>query len=128
MPLLTLKILPVKMAICRLQPGEPVPACALLGEFFSVTRTAEELSIVCPEALVPANFQAERGWRAFMVAGPLDFALTGILAGLSGALAEAGISLFAISTYDTDYVLVKEYQFEKACKSLEQAGYAIIPA
>lgn len=122
---LTLSILPGPLAICRLAPAEPIPAWALLGGFFSVTRTADELSIVCPQERVPPQVQAERGWRALKVTGPLDFALTGILAGLSGVLAGAGISLFAISTYDTDYVLVKIEKLEGARAALANAGYII---
>lgn len=120
--MLTLTTLPTPLAVCRRSPNEPIPAWALLGDFFSITRTADELSIVCPQARVPAHAQAERGWRALKVAGPLDFALTGILAGLAGALAQAGISIFAISTYDTDYVLVKEEALEPACAALRAAG------
>jgi hypothetical protein len=105
--------------------GEPIPAWALLGSFFSVTRTAEELSIVCPEQRVPASTQAERGWRGLKVAGPLDFALTGILAGLASALSEAGISLFAVSTFDTDYVLVRTADLERAIAALEAGGYRV---
>ena len=123
--MLTLTVLTAPLAVCRLAPGEPLPAWALLGEFFSVTRTTDELSIVCPQALVPAQVQAERGWRALKVAGPLDFALTGILASLAGALAKAGISIFAISTYDTDYVLVKAETLERACDLLRAQGHQI---
>jgi uncharacterized protein len=125
---LTLQILPTPLAVCRLAPTQAIPAWGLLGDFFAITRSADELSITCPEMLVPAQIQAERGWRAFKVAGPLDFALTGILAKLSGTLAKAGISLFAISTYDTDYVLVKAENLEKACEVLRKAGYRILPS
>jgi hypothetical protein len=95
----------------------------MAGSLFSITRTNEELSIVCAEALVPPGVQVESGWRGLKVAGPLDFALTGILAELSGALARAGISLFAISTYDTDYILVKEKDLEQTVETLLRAGY-----
>ena len=122
---LTLTMVPGRLAICRLAAGDPIPAQAVLGNFFSVTRTVEELSIVCPEALAPAGSQVEGGWRALKVAGPLDFALTGILAGLSGALAGAGISLFAISTYDTDYVLVRATDLDGAIAALKAGGYGV---
>lgn len=122
---LTLTMVPGRLAICRLAAGEPIPAQAVLGNFFSVTRTVEELSIVCHEALAPAGSQVEGGWRALKVAGPLDFALTGILAGLSGALAGAGISLFAISTYDTDYVLVRATDLDGAIAALKAAGFGV---
>lgn len=122
---LILTLVPVRLAVCRLAAGEPIPAWAVLGSFFSITRTADELSIVCPERLAPVDVQAERGWRALKVAGPLDFALTGILSGLSGALAKAGISLFAISTYDTDFVLVRAADLDGAITALEVAGYRV---
>ena len=83
-----------------------------------MTRTDEELSLVLSEADVPRDMRAERGWRAFKVQGPLDFALTGIMARLSGVLAEAGISLFALSTYDTDYILVREGDVVAARRAL----------
>lgn len=123
MQFIRLSILQDRLSICRLRQSEAVPYWATAGGFFSITRTAEELSIVCSEALVPPGIQVESGWRGLKVEGPLDFALTGILAGLSGVLAQAGISLFAISTYDTDYILVKEKDLEKAVETLVQAGY-----
>jgi hypothetical protein len=86
----------------------------------------DELSVVCQEELVPANIRAENGWRGLKVEGPLDFALTGILAGLASALAQAGVSLFAISTFDTDYILVKEKDLAKAIRALEQAGHRVV--
>ena len=126
MPGLTLSILPVPLSICRLPAAAPIPAWALTGEFYSITRTNDELSLVCPEASVPGDVPAESGWRGLKVEGPLDFTLVGILAGLAGALAQAGISLFAISTYDTDTILVKEARLSEAVKALSAAGYGII--
>ena len=120
---LQLSILPTRLAVCRLGKSQPIPPWATNGGFFSVTRTDDELSIVCEEAHIPPGVQVERGWRGLKVEGPLDFSLTGILAGLAGTLANAGISLFAISTYDTDYVLVKEPDLEKTIGALSQAGY-----
>ena len=106
---LRLTLLEERLAVCRLRPDGPLPDWFPgKGGIVSMTRTDEELSLVLSEADVPANVEAQRGWRAFKVQGPLDFALTGILARLSGVLAEAGISLFALSTYDTDYILVRE--------------------
>ena len=104
--------LPEPLAICRLAPTERVPSWALeLHESFSsITRTREELSIVCPEEAVPPDVEAETGWRALVVPGPLPFEQTGVLAGIAAPLAAAGISIFAISTYDTDYVLVRELE------------------
>jgi hypothetical protein len=92
------------------------------GEFWSITRTYDELSIVCPQECVPSGVLYEGGWRVLKVLGPLSFALTGILASISGALAEAGISIFALSTYDTDYILVKASQLEGAIEALRKQG------
>lgn len=116
---LRLTLLAERLAICRLEPQQPLPDWFPgRGRITSMTRTEEELSLVLSEADVPKDVRAERGWRAFKVHGPLDFALTGILARLSGALAEAGISLFALSTYDTDYILVREGDVAAARRAL----------
>jgi hypothetical protein len=122
---LTLRVLPGVLAVCRLPPDAALPGRALSGRFVSVTRTAEELSVVCAEEVVPADGQCEGGWRALQVAGPLDFALTGILAALATPLAAAGISIFALSTYDTDYVLVKERTLAEAIAVLRRAGMTV---
>jgi len=119
---LTLSLLPETLAVCRLAPDASIPAWALQAgphqSFVSVTRTSEELSIVCARELVPAGTRAERGFRALKVAGPLDFSLTGVLASLTLPLAEAGVSVFAVSTFDTDYLLVREAQLAAARKTL----------
>ena len=116
-----LTVLPEPLAICRLHAGERIPSWALeLHESFSsITRTRDELSIVCPEAAVPPDTTVETGWRALMVPGPIPFEQTGVLAGIAAPLAAAGISIFAISTYDTDYVLVREEDVERALRTLE---------
>lgn len=121
---LTLALLPELFAVCRLQPQAPLPDW-VAGPFFSVTRTADELSIVCLQALLPAEVQAERNWRCLKVLGPLDFSLVGILASLSAALAEARISLFALSTFDTDYLLVKSAALQPALLALQRAGHSV---
>jgi hypothetical protein len=113
------------LAVARLGGGEPIPNWAVLGEFYSITRTAEELSVVCVENLVPGNVRAERGWRALRVAGITDFSVVGVLARLTVPLAEAGISVFGVSTYDTDYVLVKEHGLERAIETLRDAGHIL---
>jgi len=122
-----LSVLPGTLAICRLEPSAPLPHWALAsGEgFFSVTRTRHELSLVCAEALVPEGVKAERNWRAFEVEGPLNFALTGVLASLCAPLAAAKISVFALSTYDTDYLLVRETSLETAQENLRRAGFLL---
>lgn len=112
-------------SVCRLAPDADMPEWAQRGSFYTVTRTPEELSIVCERSLVPEQVRAEPDWRIFKVEGPLDFALVGILANLSGALAERGVSIFAISTFDTDYLLVKEKDLSKAVIALRDAGHAV---
>jgi hypothetical protein len=126
--MLTLIILSDTLAICRLSPAEDVPDWAMIGEFVSITHTADELSIVCAEEHVPSDVKADREWRALKVEGPLDLALTGILASLANPLAEAQINIFAISTFDTDYLLVKEYNLARACDVLRQAGHVVVAA
>ena len=106
-PTLTIQVLDQRLAICRLAGDAAVPDWCPKGSFVSITRTPDELSLVCEEVLVPEELDAERNWRALKVKGPLDFSLTGILASLITPLAKAGIPVFAISTYDTDYILVK---------------------
>ena len=116
---LTLEWLTGAFAICRLDPSAPIPSWAMSGsDFLSITRSKDELSIVAAETLVPAEVTAERGWAAIRVVGKLDFTMVGVLAKLTGALAEAGISCFAISTYDTDYILVKEQDAGRAGEAL----------
>ena len=126
--MLTLTILPDSLAVCRLSPAEDVPEWALIGEFVSITHTDDELSIVCAEENVPSDVKADRGWQALKVEGPLDLALTGILASLANPLAEAQINLFAVSTFDTDYLLVKGYNLARACEVLQQAGHVVTAA
>lgn len=120
----SLTLLPATFAVCRLPADSPVPAWAS-GTFVSITRTADELSIVCEESTVPTNVQAERGWRTLRVNGMLDFALIGILAALTAPLAAAGISVFAISTFDTDYLLVKHDKLTQAITALITAGHQV---
>ncbi len=115
-PIGPLQPLAAHFAICRLEPQSPLPAWADRGELLNITYTEDELSIVCDQALLPKHFDGtvDRDWRALKVPGPLDFALTGIMARLTAPLAEAGISVFAISTFDTDYLLVKAKDFSAA--------------
>ena len=112
--------------MCRLAPDDEIPRWALnCGGFVSVTRTADELSLVCAESIAPRGIPCEPGWRIFKVEGPLDFTLTGILASLARTLAEAAVSIFTISTYDTDYVMVKGLDLEKAVRALAAAGHRV---
>ena len=123
---MNLTILSDSLAICRLNPDIDVPEWAMIGEFVSITHTADELSIVCAEQYVPSDVKADRDWRVLKVEGPLDLALTGILASLANPLAEAQINIFAVSTFDTDYLLVKGYNLDRACEVLRQAGHVIV--
>jgi hypothetical protein len=122
---LNLHLLDHRLAICRLAPAGEFPAWATAGPLTSITRTATELSVVCPESAVPEGTKSVTGWRVFQVEGVLDFALTGILASLAHPLAEAGVSLFALSTYDTDYVLVQEKDLERTIEALAAAGHQL---
>jgi hypothetical protein len=115
-----LRVLPGRYAICRLAADAPLPA-----SFFSITRTPDELSVVCVEAEAPEGAKTERGWHIFQVIGPLEFSLTGILAAIAAPLAQAGVSIFAISTFDTDYVLVKEENLAQAMNALRNAGHRV---
>ena len=122
---LELCILPLELAVCRLEPGEELSPEVLGAKFLSLTRTEQELSLVVPAELAPPAAKTETGWSALGVKGVLDFSLTGVLASLAAPLAVAGISIFAISTHDTDYLLVKKDRLEAAVKALEGAGHCI---
>lgn len=114
-------------AVCRLSPGADIPSWALMDRsFVSITYTADELSIVCPLAYVPAGVPAERHWVALKVEGPVDTEVTGLLASLAAPLAAAGISIFAISTFDTDYLLIKEQHLAHARQVLSAAGHHFV--
>ena len=119
-----LRLLDGEYAVCRLPEDADVPDWAG-GAFTSVTRTPSELSVVCDAAGVPGHVQAEAPWRAIEVEGPLEFTLTGVLAQLTAPLADAGVSVFAIATYDTDYLLVRSDDLEAATAALEAAGHDV---
>jgi hypothetical protein len=120
-----LEVLRGEFAIVRLEASASVPAWVEPSEFLSITRTSEELSIVCESSRVPLESAAERGWRCMKVDGPLEFSLTGVLASLADPLARAGIPIFAISTFDTDYLLVKTATLEAAVAALESVGHVV---
>ncbi len=120
-----LRVLGERLSICRLDAGEEVPAWATGGPFFSVTRTRDELSVVCPDDVVPPGISRERGWCALRLEGPFDLSMVGILASVAVPLAEAGASIFAVSTFDTDYVLVREEQLDLAVGTLRARGYKV---
>jgi hypothetical protein len=122
---LKLSVLAGRFAVCRLAPDAEIPKWAQHGALVSITRTREELSIVCAENHVPVDARAEHGWRCFKLLGPMAFTEVGVLAAITRPLAEAGVSLFAISTFDTDYVLVKVADFERALDALGAAGHTV---
>jgi hypothetical protein len=144
-----LTVLPGELSICRLPAESGIPAWAAPGEgavrgdgappgtgspradgvarspLTSVVWTADETSVVCASVVVPGDVRASSGWLALQVLGPLDLGLTGILASLARPLAEAGLALFTVSTYDTDYVLVKASSLEPALAALRAAGHIV---
>ncbi len=120
-----LTLLPERFAISRLAADAPIPAWTTQGPFFSVTPTGDELSIVSELARVPVGVQSQPGWRIFKVHGPFVLSEIGVLSALAAPLAEAKISLFAISTFDTDYLLVVGETLSAAIHALGQAGHTI---
>ena len=124
-PSLHLRLLCDRLAVCRLPANSDVPSWVASGSFRSVSWTPHETSVVCEEAVVPTGVHCETGWRVLAVAGPLDFGLTGVLSSIARPLADAGVSIFAVSTFDTDYVLVKEPSLAAAVRALEAAGHVV---
>ena len=123
---LKFSLVPGHFAICRIRHDAGVPDIPRSSPFVSVTRTADELSIVCPEGDAPAAAKAERGWSCFKLIGPFPFSQTGVLASFIGPLAENGISVFAVSTFDTDYVLVKAEHAGHSMAVLRAAGHELV--
>jgi hypothetical protein len=117
-----LTLLPLPLAISRLPPGSAIPSWPA-GPFVSISRTADELSIVCAEESLPDNVQSERGWRCLKLEGPIPFETIGVAAAITKALADARISVFFVSTYDTDYVLVRAESLDSAVAALAAAGF-----
>jgi hypothetical protein len=104
---------------------EHVPAWATAGEFCSITRTQEEIPVVCAEECVPEGVKCDRGWRCLRVAGTIEFSVLGVLASLAVPLVEAGVSIFAVSTFDTDYLLMKAENLPRALEALRSAGHVV---
>ena len=124
-PKLQLLLLDDRLSICKLEAGDVVPSWASLGSFFSISRTHDELSVVCPEEAVPADVRAEKGWRVMRVAGSMDFSVVGVLASMTAPLAEAKVGIFSISTFNTDYLLVKEHDLNEAIVAFAAYGHTI---
>jgi uncharacterized protein len=124
---LTLSVMPGAFAICQLRSSAEIPDWALAGPIFSITRTHDELSIVCPQVSVPDGTKCDKDWRCLKVEGPYDFCAIGIIALLAEPLALAGISIFVMSTFDTDYLMVKEESLAKAIRVLSESGHRVSP-
>lgn len=122
---LRLSLLDGPLAVCRLDAVTDVPSWAASGGFLSVTRTDDELSVVCLEEALPEGVRHEKGWRALKLEGPFEFSEVGVLASVAAPLAGAGVSVFAVSTFDTDYVLVKHERLERAIAALRELGYEV---
>jgi len=123
---LTLSVMDGLFAIAKLAPDAAIPDWATQKTFFSVTRTADELSLVTPQASVPEALDASREWRMFKVHGPFAFNEVGVLASLTTPLARIGIGIFVISTFDTDYLLVQQEEAPAAVEAMEHAGHRIL--
>ncbi len=124
----TLDLLPEIFAVVQLESGAALPDWATTGELYSVTRTQDELSIVCPQASIPEGVTAQKNFRCLKVQGPLAFSEVGVLASLSTILAKAQISIFVLSTFDTDYLLVASTDLSSAISALTAAGHEIAAA
>jgi len=120
-----LSVLTTALAVCRFKPTAPIPANVFTLAFWSITRTADELSLVVPSEAVQPNWNSEPGWQALKIEGTLDLSLVGVLAAIASPLAQARVSIFVISTYNTDYILVKAAQLEKAVEALRKAGFEV---
>jgi hypothetical protein len=118
-------VLEQRLAVCRLAPDMEIPSWVHQDGLTVLARTPEELSVVCDERCVPDHIKAEKGWRILKVQGMLEFSQVGVLAALTIPLAQAGVSIFAISTFDTDYILVKEANLVKAVEALQNAGHLV---
>jgi hypothetical protein len=116
---LTLVVLPNSLAVCRLEKEAQIPAWVYKSSFYTVSKTTEELSVVCDQSVVPVAVKKQDNWKAFKVQGPLDFSQIGIISSLSKPLAENNIPIFALSTYDTDYILVESKYFDRAKEILK---------
>jgi hypothetical protein len=112
-------------SIVKLPPEAIIPQWALESAFFSITKTSDELSVAAESACVPKGMDADEGWRALKIDGVLDFSLTGIISSISSLLAENNVSVFVVSTYNTDYILIKKENLYKAVRALKASGYGV---
>ena len=123
---LTLILFPQRMAVSKMEPGSKIPDWVEDNHFLSLTYTQDEMSIVCEEKSMPDELLAERGWRLLQVQGPLEFSMVGVLANICTTLAKAGVSAFVVSTFETDYILVKEDVMLQATNALVNSGYQVM--
>lgn len=112
-------------SLCRLAPLDSIPSWALSSDFYTISKTSDELSIVCESQYVPAGIKQDGNWKLLKIASVLDFSLTGITAKFSTALANAGVNLCVIATYETDYILVKQEKMQTAITALQLAGFMV---
>ena len=122
---LVFSVLSETFTIHKLSPDVSIPKEILKSNYYSVSKTENELSVVCSELIKVQSLQSSKGWKCIKVKGPLDFNLTGILASISDILRKTNISIFAISTFDTDYILVRTHDFSSDTTKLRQAGYKL---
>ncbi|MEO5816275.1 MAG: ACT domain-containing protein [Gemmatimonadaceae bacterium] len=123
---LSITVMSARFALCRLQPRDAIPEWTTNArEFLTISRTPTELSIVADEAAVPSSVEATRGFRALRVEGPLPLEMVGVAASIAGPLADAGISIFPIGTYDTDYILVRDVDLPHAIATLTSVGHIV---
>ncbi|NJM06591.1 ACT domain-containing protein [Candidatus Gracilibacteria bacterium] len=120
-----LRVMAGRYAVCRMAAGTALPGWATAGPFFAMVATPDEVSIVCVAEQVPPDVKQETGWRLLQIIGPLDFALTGILAAVAVPLAQAEISIFALATFDPDYILLREDKLVAALDVLRAAGHTV---
>ena len=123
---LRVHVVPGRYAVSRLEAHAQVPRWARGPAFVSITRTPDELSIICEEANVPRGHRTERGYAMLMIEGPLASEMVGVLLSLIAPLAQVGVSIFAISTFDTDYVLVRASQLDRALDAIRTAGHTVV--
>ncbi|MGW8179873.1 MAG: ACT domain-containing protein [bacterium] len=123
---MNLDLLAGEFSVVRLPPGSGVPGWTEAASFCSFTRTLEETSIVISDDAVPEGLEVESDWRCLKVSGPLNFEMTGVLAALSCPLSEAGIPIFVLSTYDTDYLMVKSVSLQQALAVLRESGHSVV--
>lgn len=121
---LRIRVHAARLAVCRLAPDAAAPDWPR-GTFTSITRTPDELSIVCDESAVPEGVQAAPGWRLLSIEGPIPFEMTGVASALIAPLAAAGVSVFLIATFDTDYLLLRYETFEQSLQILRSAGHEV---